>query len=373
MFKQVFMFALLLLAASAFAEQTKADFFGTGYDYRQAKIDKPNWGSEDTLFGNAFGRIQYWRLTNTGGEDISCTLRDDNNTQIFQTNVTVGTTFLNRTVANYTNFGNINLSCISNFANGATLNANSTLAANWRFEEGRGNVTNASIGTARLYTAAELGQDPTGTSWQTGAIGSYAIELVNTYSNESMRINDTNLINVTRTNSTWAFWFNPRVGLPENATAALLHKGANWGILNATGNGTNTTALVALNNTTVQWQIFTNVTYRTVNYTRTQGIFNVTGWAHFALTFNGTDAKMYYNGALVANDTPTTVQNMNFSNQHWFLGDGYFTHNTSYKYSLWAYYDELSFFNTSITAAQASYLYNQSNKLKAEAKVVLLR
>ena len=373
MIKKVFALVLIALMACSFAVVSRSISLPTGYDARIGGVSQNNYGTEETLFPDFYGNIRYWSVINKGGEDISCTLRDDNNTLIFQTNVSALGTFLNRTVANYTNYGLLNATCLSNFANGSSLGAASTLAANWRFEEGRNNVTNASVGTAVLETATQLGQDNSSADWQAGLIGNYAIEIDNTYSNKSMRINDTNLINVTRTNSTWAFWFNPRAGLPANATASLIHKGANWGVFNSTENGTNTTALVALNNTIIQWQVKTNVSFRTINYTLAGGIFNVQGWKHIALTFNGTDAKMYYNGALVANDTPTAVQNMNLSSQAWYFGDGYWLDNVSKKYSLWTYYDELSFFNTSLTATQVNYLYNQTNKLKAEVKVVAYR
>ena len=371
MIKGIFALALMVLMTCSFAVADGSNFAPTGYDYRHATIGQPNYGSEETLFGNVFGRIQYYSLRNTGGEDLNCTLNDDNNTNIFTTTVTAGSLSLNRTVANYTNFGILNLTCGSIFRTGGSfLNANFTA---WlKFDEGTGNNSSNNLST----NAIELGVDnlTRNFSWVSGKIGN-ATQINGYYSGANMsyfRLNTTAALNFTTANQfTIMLWAKLTAPTVANTTTYLFHQGALSG--NYSANGTNVTSVRLLNASYMEFAVRNNNTLAVLNYTANNTTTITGSWMHWAFLYNNTAMSIWLNGTKVANNTYAAAT-INSSTSAWYFGDGLdiVGMNTSAQ-GVYGY-DELMFFNQTLTSAQLNYSRDMpAKKVAAEARIVAYR
>ncbi len=74
-------------------------------------------------------------------------------------------------------------------------------------------------------------------------------------------------------------------------------------------------------------------------------------WTHVAMTFNGTDNKLYLNGILAATNTHSGTTSGYFQ----FLNLGY---NISYNNYLQGFIDELYIYNRALSPAEVTQLYN---------------
>lgn len=367
MIKRLFA-GLLLLMAFAFGASLSSNFYQSGFDVRQATMTKEYYGSETVGYSSVFGSIRYLQVKNSGGEDMSYSIQDDAGTSLYSATVAPAATHTNRTLPNYTNYGVLNLVCANNFTGGGSLPTG--LVSFWKLDEGTGNTTadvNAA-NTLELPSAQGEGDN----TWTTSGRFYNATTLDGV--NDTLRLNDSATVNGTASTSfAWAFWLYPNAALGTNKSAYLYHKGVKNGNVTPVpiSTGVNSTALQAINNTAIKLFVNTNVTQRTVTYNSAD--FSTAAWSHYSVTFNGTDLKLYINGALASNDTPTTTQNLNWTSQNWLFGDGFDTGNNSVAYfANWNYYS-IMYFNTSLTAAQVSYLYNQTKKVNLQTTVIAVR
>jgi hypothetical protein len=367
------LFALIMLGAIACADvTTNADFFGAGYDMRQANIFTGQYNNTTVVFSNVYGVIKYLRIENRAGADFTCSIYNENNTLWTHNTTAAGVTFLNRSTANYTNYGNLNITCNDNSTGGYSLTPANVLHW-WKLDAGTGNSTTNSIGADTLELPAVINNTYV-TNWMTGKI--YNATFLNGSNTSFMRVNDSSTMNITSNkNFTIAFWLYTNSSIPTNVSWYLWHKGAALG--GTPTSHVNNTSIIAYNNTTLMVVLATNNSSWNQTYTNAAGLFNTTGWTHYAVAWNTTNLSIFVNGSLVLNYTRAHT-NQEFAN--WtsgaanYFGDGY---NYSYSTATNKYapvgYDSIMYFNESLTPAKVAYVYNLSKPTNILIKIVTVR